>query len=594
MQTSCHAPPVSPGPTATRSPGSRGRWPGSPTPGVSARGRRRPAALTSCHFAPRGPDPARPRPGRSAAPLDPPGAPWYAPAPLDREHPLATRTRTVVFTDLANYTASVGRSDRESLRNLIASHEKLVAPVLEQHGGRIVKNLGDSFMALFPSATDAVRASLELVEAVREGSMNLRVGMATGDVEVIDGDAFGEAVNLASRIEGKTPEGEVWFTRATLLCMNQAEIAWDRVGAMELKGITGDVELFRAVPRSRSYLPEPVREAVLAGRLVRHTQGDPLPSLPPDPVLLLEGFTPGSPALRALVDRLPVIDPSGIWLQAYTLPPIDRHAWTQAGHGLVIGTPGAVQAALLEVHRPRRSVGSETIILDMGAAAEFELVVAGLALPSVPMSDVVASYTYDLLADGRWVNRSDAAVARVEVGAQGVLVRPLAPGVELRGRQTRGADPAMLADGDVLVAPGGPVVFQALHAGSYAGLLLSDTVGRLAVAPGQRAEIGREPEYPGLALPDRKGQDNIRWCVGPRAARARQNGFTLDRALAGRHQCAFEPGSMGTTLVSLHDRCPTFLVRGAQLELVPSRAPVGSGDLVVVGTTVIAVRSPEA
>ncbi|MFO0007010.1 MAG: adenylate/guanylate cyclase domain-containing protein, partial [bacterium] len=98
-----------------------------------------------------------------------------------------------------------------------------MAPVLEQHGGRIVKNLGDSFMALFPSATDAVRASLELVEAVREGSMNLRVGMATGDVEVIDGDAFGENVNLASRILSRTPEGEVWFSHATLLCMNQSE-----------------------------------------------------------------------------------------------------------------------------------------------------------------------------------------------------------------------------------------------------------------------------------------------------------------------------------------------------------------------------------
>ena len=47
---------------------------------------------------------------------------------------MATRTLTVVFTDLANYTASVGRSDRQELRNLIAAHEKMVAPHCANNG----------------------------------------------------------------------------------------------------------------------------------------------------------------------------------------------------------------------------------------------------------------------------------------------------------------------------------------------------------------------------------------------------------------------------------------------------------------------------
>ena len=62
---------------------------------------------------------------------------------------MATRTLTVVFTDLSNYTASVGRSNREAIRDLIADHEQTVIPVVEARGGRIVKNLGDSYMALF-------------------------------------------------------------------------------------------------------------------------------------------------------------------------------------------------------------------------------------------------------------------------------------------------------------------------------------------------------------------------------------------------------------------------------------------------------------
>ncbi|MDP6934621.1 MAG: adenylate/guanylate cyclase domain-containing protein, partial [Myxococcota bacterium] len=92
---------------------------------------------------------------------------------------MATFTRTVVFTDLANYTASVGRSDREGLRALIASHEQMVAPVLERYGGRIVKNIGDAYMALFPAATDAVRAGMELTETIGEQGFKIRVSMDT-------------------------------------------------------------------------------------------------------------------------------------------------------------------------------------------------------------------------------------------------------------------------------------------------------------------------------------------------------------------------------------------------------------------------------
>ena len=74
---------------------------------------------------------------------------------------MSTKTRTVVFTDLANYTAKVARSDREGLRRILLEHEEIVTPVVNRYGGRIVKNLGDSFLILFDSATDAVRAALE-------------------------------------------------------------------------------------------------------------------------------------------------------------------------------------------------------------------------------------------------------------------------------------------------------------------------------------------------------------------------------------------------------------------------------------------------
>lgn len=513
---------------------------------------------------------------------------------------MPTRTRTVVFTDMANYTASVERTDREGLRNLIAAHEQTVAPVLQRHGGRVVKTLGDSFMVLFDSATDAVRAGVDLVERVSgTGGFAIRVGMATGDVEEIEKadsfDCFGESVNLASRVMGKTPPTEVWFSHATLLCMNQAEIAWEPVGRYALRGIAGEVEIYRAVPSHVTTLPEPVSQAVRAKRLVRIRRGEPAPPLPPNPIILLEGFAPGSNALKDLVDGLPVVDPASLWLLAYNIAPSDRYAWEKLGRGLVIGQPAALERAIQSIGQPTQgSTGSDTIILDVGSRATLELVMSGLALPSVPLSEVVAGYTYDLLADGRWVNRSENAIARADVSADGAAFVALTPGLTISGRQAQPGKPLLLKDGDELRTPAGVMRYVHINDKGYLGLLVSDTLARLGIAPGQQAEIGREPNHPGLALPDRRGNENIRWCLGARAARARTGGFTLDRALAGRRQAVITLSAGGAKLVSLHDRCPTYVLdpNGSELDLVVAPRTIEAGDLIVTGTSVIAVREP--
>src|SRR6185503_3075155 len=122
----------------------------------------------------------------------------------------------------------------------------------------------------------------------------------------------------------------------------------------------------------------------------------------------------------------------------------------------------------------------------------------------------------------------------------------------------------------------------------YAGLMLSDSEMRLGVVSGQTAELGREPNHPGLAYPDRRGQDNIRWCPGPRAARARAGGFTLDRALAGRRQAAIQVLGESIQVTPLHPRCPTFVLHpGAKtLERADNTVDLQVGDMLVAGTTV--------
>jgi class 3 adenylate cyclase len=510
---------------------------------------------------------------------------------------LGTVTRTIVFTDLANYTAKVSRMDREGLRKILADHEGLVSPIVQKYGGRIVKNLGDSFMCLFQAATDAVRAALDIQEIVTaEGSIAIRLAMTTGDVEEIDGDAFGESVNLASRILSKTPASEIWFGAGTFTCMNAAEIPWEGVGRFRLKGLPGEQEVFRAVPKSRAWLPDAVAAAVKLGTLVRIKRGARPPLLPPDPVVLLEGFAPGTQALDEAVSALPVINPASLWLAAYNIAPSDRDAWTENGRGLVIGTPEAIETAIQDALKTvSRSSGSDTIVLDVGSHAELELVMSGLALPSVPLSDVVSGYSYDLLPDGRWVNRSDRSMLRCEVDQDGTRIIALSPGVTINGRSLATGESIRLEDGAEIRTPQSTHIYRACRDHGYDGLLVADTEMRLGVAGGQTAELGREPNHPGLAYPDRRGQDNIRWCSGTRAARARAGGFTLDRALAGRRQAAIQVLGDQVQMTPLHDRCPTFVMPsdGGPLQRADHAILLQLNDLIVAGTTVVALRAPE-
>jgi class 3 adenylate cyclase len=505
-----------------------------------------------------------------------------------------TRTRTVAFTDMADFTRSVSASDREGLRNLLDQHQRMVQPLIEARGGRIVKGIGDSFMALFESATDGVRACLDLVEAhpPGAGAVTFRASLATGDVEETDNDAFGETVNLSARINARIPAGEVWFSTGTWHCMNQAEIPWESTGRHQLKGIAGEVECFRAVARHAAHFPDVLAAAIRKGHVLAWSAGDAVPVVPPGGHVILDGFRPAGAQLTAAIDALPIADPSKIWLAAFNISPADRIEWLRHGRGLLVCTPQALKDAIQKLTAPAtRSIGSDTIILDGGATLAANLVLAGVALPAVPYAEVVSGYSYDLLPDGRWVNRSDRAVLRVDVTQGGAALMALSPGVALDGQMLAVGSSQPLRAGAVVRSSAGQHQFYAIGAEGYVGALVGDSPLRLGVSAGTPVEIGREPGHPGLLLPDRNNQDNIRWCPGPRAARAREKGFTLDKSMTGRRQAAVMADGSTIEVQPLHETCPTLLLsEDGSARRATQRTAVRPGDVLLVGTTVVAIR----
>lgn len=161
-----------------------------------------------------------------------------------------------MFTDLKGFTERTSRISRTMMRTLLRVHEELVLPIIRRFGGTLVKNIGDAFLVTFESPTNAVLCGLVIqdtfteynnhTEAVDE-KLEIRIAINSGEVEIRDGDVYGEAVNIAARIESITEVNEVYFTESVYLAMNKHEVPSSEVGLRRLKGIPEEIKIYKVI-----------------------------------------------------------------------------------------------------------------------------------------------------------------------------------------------------------------------------------------------------------------------------------------------------------------------------------------------------------
>ena len=187
---------------------------------------------------------------------------------------MATVTVTVLFTDLVGSTALMSRVGETAADALRREHFDLLRLHVTAAGGVEVKNLGDGLMVVFTSAADAVAASVGMQQELwrrnrrAEEALEIRVGVAAGDVEVDEGDYFGAPVVQAARLCSAAGTGEILCTDLVKMLAGSRTVAeFEPVGALELKGLD------EPVPASRVAWPRPEdigtdgAEVVLPGRL---------------------------------------------------------------------------------------------------------------------------------------------------------------------------------------------------------------------------------------------------------------------------------------------------------------------------------------
>jgi class 3 adenylate cyclase len=167
-----------------------------------------------------------------------------------------SRTLTIVFTDLKDYTQRTANVPREGMRALLQKNREIVEGVVSATDGVIVKSIGDAYLVTYDSATDAVLAALAIQRAAARynaaghptGKLEYRIALSTGEVTIENGDVFGTPVNVASRVQALAEPGTVYLTESTLHAVNAAEVRVVEIGPREIKGIATPVRLFEAVP----------------------------------------------------------------------------------------------------------------------------------------------------------------------------------------------------------------------------------------------------------------------------------------------------------------------------------------------------------
>jgi hypothetical protein len=507
-----------------------------------------------------------------------------------------------VFTDLAGYTQKTATISREELQALAEAHEKHVLEVFKPYGGQLVKSIGDSYMAVFDSATDGVKACLELVQTTLPGmGMEFRASVATGDVQQLENDYFGnsdyfgEPVNLSARINSITPAKEVWFADRTRRCMTQSEVAWETVGLHTFKGVPGKEEVFRAVAPLQCFIPAELK-SVLDTEQCTIIKPNERPKIPKDGMVVLAGFAYGSPELESMLHMLSHLPQTDIWLLVYTIATAHRLEWEERGYRFLIGSPEAFDASVelaLEAKKDFDANKTSTLTLDFSSLGDISLEVIGVALPAVPLVNLIGAYSIDLLADGSWGYNKSRALAEIHVTPKDVTLTPFRPGMMINSVGVPTGEEVHLKQNSRFRMHEWVYRYLSHVGGLYKGLIIGSSALSQQFNVKDKVEMGRSPNGNGFELVDRGGTDRIRWIQGPQMEKAKAQGLTLDRTLIGRQHTLLNIVRKDLVVVSpIHNRLPTFVIpKGkSKLERVTKEQVLQFGDILVVGTYVFGLK----
>jgi adenylate cyclase len=165
------------------------------------------------------------------------------------------RLVAILAADVAGYSRLVGADEQGTLNRWKAHWDELIAPRMQEFGGRTVRITGDGLLAEFASAVNAMRYAVALQRGMAERNaaippeqrIEFRVGLNVGDVIIDRGDMWGEGVNVAARLEALAQPGGICVSsRFHEDVRGKLDIAFEDMGKHQLKNIARPIRIYRA------------------------------------------------------------------------------------------------------------------------------------------------------------------------------------------------------------------------------------------------------------------------------------------------------------------------------------------------------------
>jgi class 3 adenylate cyclase len=151
---------------------------------------------------------------------------------------------TVLFTDIVGSTERAAELGDREWRAALERHDALVATLVAEHGGRVVKNIGDGALSTFDGPARAVSCAEALCGAVGDLGLELRAGVHTGECEAIGDDLGGLAVHIGARVGALAGPNEVLVSGTVKDLVVGSSMHFSERGEHELKGVPGSWRVY--------------------------------------------------------------------------------------------------------------------------------------------------------------------------------------------------------------------------------------------------------------------------------------------------------------------------------------------------------------
>ncbi len=152
----------------------------------------------------------------------------------------------IMFTDIVGYTAMMGNNEQKAFE-LLYKNREIQKPIIEEFGGQWIKELGDGVMASFSAASNAVYAAIKIQEACfHSKAFELRIGIHQGEVVFENGDVFGDAVNIASRLQALAPPAGIYVSESVHRNIaNKTDIRSEFLRIENLKNVKEPIQVYK-------------------------------------------------------------------------------------------------------------------------------------------------------------------------------------------------------------------------------------------------------------------------------------------------------------------------------------------------------------